>query len=166
MYTDVSHTVQTVMKCASVCGCGVCADFTTLQQAVMSGSVTHVTDVPGGKLVWALSWDGMLTAELAWHQQTPGVPPDGVIIHRKQRCPDDNTLVYDVRCLPGSGQVGLGSVAASPWMPQRVFPARTCRVATHAVSCMHVLVCVHCRLRRFSLLSSVPGTDTDSRHTP
>ncbi len=48
----------------------------------------------------------MLTAELAWHQQlAPGVPPDGVLVHRKQRSPEDNTLVYDVRCKPGTSQV-------------------------------------------------------------
>jgi hypothetical protein len=35
----------------------------------MSGEVTHVTSVPGGTVLWALSWEAMLTAELAWFQQ-------------------------------------------------------------------------------------------------
>jgi hypothetical protein len=82
------------------------AEFVALQQSLMSGAeVSHVREVPGGTIRWLLSWEQLLTAELAWHQQQPGLPPDGVNVHRKHRCPQDNTLVYDVRCRPGSAQV-------------------------------------------------------------
>jgi hypothetical protein len=50
-------------------GCVCVTEFVNLQLRVMSGEVTHVTSVPGGTVLWALSWEGMLTAELAWFQQ-------------------------------------------------------------------------------------------------
>lgn len=66
--------------------------------AVMGGQVTHVTEVPPATVAWALPWEGLLTVELAWHQQTPGQQPDGVLVHRKRKSRDDGCLVYDVRC--------------------------------------------------------------------
>uniref|UniRef100_A0A7S3R138 Vacuolar protein sorting-associated protein 13 VPS13 adaptor binding domain-containing protein n=1 Tax=Dunaliella tertiolecta TaxID=3047 RepID=A0A7S3R138_DUNTE len=79
-------------------------DFVALQLRVMSGELAHVTEVPGGVVVWELRYKSMLTAELAWHQQIPGVPPDGVLVHRKARSQRDGMLVYDVRCRPNSHQ--------------------------------------------------------------
>eukprot|EP00983_Pelagomonas_calceolata_P100134 1158533-Pelagomonas_calceolata.AAC.3 len=87
-------------------------DFVALQLRVMSGELAHVTEVPGGVVVWELRYKSMLTAELAWHQQIPGVPPDGVLVHRKARSQRDGMLVYDVRCSAckarNAGQEGTG----------------------------------------------------------
>lgn len=57
-----------------------------------------MTDVPGGVAVWALPWHKMLAAELMWAAQQPGLPPDGVLLHRKDKSSADDRLVYDVRC--------------------------------------------------------------------
>ncbi|KAF5830551.1 hypothetical protein DUNSADRAFT_14358 [Dunaliella salina] len=81
------------------------ADFVALQLRVMSGELAHVTEVPGGVVVWELRYKSMLTAELAWHQQTRGVPPDGVLVHRKARSQRDGMLVYDVRCSQRDGML-------------------------------------------------------------
>ncbi len=47
------------------------AAFVALQSEVLSGQVTHVTEVPVGDVVllWQLPWQDMLAAELAWHKQ-------------------------------------------------------------------------------------------------
>eukprot|EP00798_Chlamydomonas_sp_ICE-L_P025166 gene25166-10797_t len=73
-------------------------EFVALQQLVLTGELTHVTDVPGGTIVWQLPWEDLLTVDLAWHKQQPGIPPDGLIIHRKRRGEKDGAIVYDVRC--------------------------------------------------------------------
>ena len=74
------------------------ADFIWLQGRVLTGEVSHVTDVPGGEVIWQLPWEGLLAAELAWHQQQPGMPPDGILLHRKRRGGRENSLIHDVRC--------------------------------------------------------------------
>ena len=76
-------------------------DFIWLQGRVMTGEVAHVTDVPGGEVIWQLPWEGLLAAELAWHQQQPGMPPDGILLHRKRRGGRENSLIHDVRCRSG-----------------------------------------------------------------
>jgi hypothetical protein len=44
-----SHLCNTVLLCLCLC-----AGFVALQQRVMSGEAVHVTDVPGGTVVWSL----------------------------------------------------------------------------------------------------------------
>lgn len=60
--------------------------------------------MPTGRVLWQLSWDQLLSAELAYHRQQPGAPPDGILVHRKYRDEDD-VLVHDVRCSPNTNQV-------------------------------------------------------------
>lgn len=50
------------------------SDFVWLQKRVMSGQMgsSQISDVPGGEMIWQLPWEGLLAAELAWHQQQPG----------------------------------------------------------------------------------------------
>ena len=50
------------------------------------------------QVVWQLPWEGVLAVELAWHQQQPGLPPDGILLHRKRRGGRENGLLHDVRC--------------------------------------------------------------------
>ena len=71
----------------------------------MSGqSLGSISDVPGGDVTWQLPWEGLLAAEVAWHSQTPGLPPDGLILHRKRRGGPDNSILHDLRCRPGTSQ--------------------------------------------------------------
>lgn len=74
---------------------------------VCSYHLLQVNSVPPGRLLWQLTWDQMLSAELAYHRQQPGAPPDGVIVHRKNRSEDGDVLVHDVRCNPNNNQVSL-----------------------------------------------------------
>lgn len=78
----------------------------------------QIDEVPPGQVKWQLTWDQMLTAELAYHRQVPGAAPDGVIIHRKYRG-DDDVLVYDVRCRAHTRQ------------PQELHEAITCARAKY-----------------------------------
>jgi hypothetical protein len=68
----------------------------------------QVDAVPAGRLLWQLTWDQMLSVELAYHRQQTGAPPDGIIVHRKYRSEDTDVLVHDVRCNPNNNQVTLG----------------------------------------------------------
>ena len=80
-------------------------------------------DIPAGALKWQLPWDQMLTAELAYHRQSPGAPPDGVIVHRKYRDAAD-ALVYDVRCRAATRQAqdlhaAIGAARAKYYLDPR-----------------------------------------------
>lgn len=66
----------------------------------------QVDAVPPGRLLWQLTWDQMLSVELAYHRQQAGAPADGIIVHRKYRSEDTDVLVHDVRCNPNNNQVG------------------------------------------------------------
>jgi hypothetical protein len=66
----------------------------------------QVDDVPSGRLLWQLTWDQVLSVELAYHRQQTGAPADGIIVHRKYRSEDTDVLVHDVRCNPNNNQVG------------------------------------------------------------
>jgi hypothetical protein len=66
----------------------------------------QVDAVPAGRLLWQLTWDQVLSVELAYHRQQTGAPPDGIIVHRKYRSEDTDVLVHDVRCNPNNNQVG------------------------------------------------------------
>jgi vacuolar protein sorting-associated protein 13A/C len=78
--------------------------FAQLETEVEMGRRQRVSGVPPGRLLWQLTWDQMLSAELAYHRQQPGAPPDGVIVHRKNRSEDGDVLVHDVRCNPNNNQ--------------------------------------------------------------
>lgn len=94
-------------------GCCVCARrkrVCSSQQDTQSkykSALLQVNAVPQGRLLWQLTWDQMLSAELAYHRQQPGAPPDGVIVHRKFRSEDGDVLVHDVRCNPNNNQVSI-----------------------------------------------------------
>jgi hypothetical protein len=66
----------------------------------------QVDAVPAGRLLWQLTWDQVLSVELAYHRQQTGAPADGIIVHRKYRSEDTDVLVHDVRCNPNNNQVG------------------------------------------------------------
>jgi hypothetical protein len=53
--------------------------------------------------VWQLTWPQILTAETAHFNISATSAPNGVIVHRKYRGEDD-VMVYDLRCRPGSSQ--------------------------------------------------------------
>lgn len=59
--------------------------------------------VTGGEIVWQLTWPQILTAETAHFNISASAAPNGVIVHRKYRGEDD-VMVYDLRCRPGSNQ--------------------------------------------------------------
>lgn len=69
----------------------------------------QVDAVPPGRLLWQLTWDQVLSVELAYHRQQTGAPPDGIIVHRKYRSEDTDVLVHDVRCNPNNNQVQCGT---------------------------------------------------------
>eukprot|EP00878_Enallax_costatus_P013777 GHUV01014408.1.p1 GENE.GHUV01014408.1~~GHUV01014408.1.p1 ORF type:complete len:898 (+),score=328.70 GHUV01014408.1:398-3091(+) len=78
--------------------------FAALEAEVDAGRRQAVNAVPAGRLLWQLTWDQMLSVELAYHRQQPGAPPDGVIVHRKSRNEETDVLVHDVRCNPNNNQ--------------------------------------------------------------
>ncbi len=55
-------------------------------------------------MLWQLPWESVLAVEPAWHHKQPGLPPDGLLVHRKRKGGRENGLLHDVRCRPNSGQ--------------------------------------------------------------
>eukprot|EP00882_Tetradesmus_deserticola_P004194 GHRQ01004430.1.p1 GENE.GHRQ01004430.1~~GHRQ01004430.1.p1 ORF type:complete len:504 (+),score=240.28 GHRQ01004430.1:90-1514(+) len=79
--------------------------FAALVSEAERGHVFNVDAVPAGRLLWQLTWDQLLSVELAYHRQQTGAPADGIIVHRKYRSEDTDVLVHDVRCNPSTNQV-------------------------------------------------------------
>lgn len=78
--------------------------FAALEAEAEAGRLANVDAVPPGRLLWQLTWDQMLSVELAYHRQQAGAPADGIIVHRKYRSEDTDVLVHDVRCNPNNNQ--------------------------------------------------------------
>lgn len=102
----------------------------------------QVDAVPAGRLLWQLTWDQMLSVELAYHRQQPGAPPDGIIVHRKYRSEESDVLVHDVRCNPTNNQVRVGKGQHSPCRGREI--VMPCYAQGDSVSCeptprMHAL---------------------------
>jgi hypothetical protein len=133
---------------------------------VRSGSLVPVL-CHAPQIRWCLAWDELLTAELAWHTPPPAPArdpaqappaPDGVNVHRKDRCPVDGSLLYDVRCRPGTAQAQeVVTALLSTWYRYR-------RQNIEAVSAMVAPVLVTAHDRAMGQVQVVVYGDMDSRY--
>lgn len=119
----------------------------------MSGEVPGVSEVPSAAVLWSLRHAALLTVELAWHQQLPGVPPDGVLVHRKARSQDaTGALVYDVRCRWGAGlRVHRPGACGAPCLARRsdlTPPRACCRPNSHQAQ--ELLQAINATRRKYS----------------
>eukprot|EP00879_Flechtneria_rotunda_P005415 GHRR01005707.1.p1 GENE.GHRR01005707.1~~GHRR01005707.1.p1 ORF type:complete len:1494 (+),score=564.87 GHRR01005707.1:1093-5574(+) len=101
--------------------------FAQLEAEAAAGRLTQVNTVPLGRLLWQLTWDQMLSAELAYHRQQPGAPPDGVIVHRKYRSEETDVLVHDIRCYPNNQAVWLYEALSAARQKYYAEPRREAR---------------------------------------